>query len=70
MSDLVRVRLYTDQQTDEDKWNKNMMMTRFNSIELPLYAIVSPDDKILETQSFTKDQAEFIEFINKGSGKK
>ena len=70
MSDLVRVRLYTDQQTEDDKWNKNMMMTRFNSIELPLYAIVSPDDKILETQSFTKDQAEFIEFINKGSGKK
>ena len=70
MDDLVLVRLYTDRKSDADNWNKEMMMSRFNSIELPLYAIVSPDDKILETQSFTKDQAEFIEFINKGSGKK
>lgn len=70
MDDLVRVRLYTDRKSDADNWNKDMMMKRFNSIELPLYAIVSPDDKILETQSFTKDQAEFVEFINKGSGKK
>ncbi|MBK9246606.1 MAG: thioredoxin family protein [Ignavibacteria bacterium] len=70
MDDLVRVRLYTDRKSDADNWNKDMMMKRFNSIELPLYAIVSPDDKILETQSFTRNQAEFIEFINKGSGKK
>lgn len=70
MNDLVLVRLYTDRKTDADNWNKEMMKTRYNTIELPLYAIVSPDDKILETQSFTKDQAEFIEFINKGSGKK
>lgn len=70
MDNLVRVRLYTDRKSDADNWNKEMMMSRFNSIELPLYAIVSPDDKILETQSFTRDQAEFIEFINKGSGKK
>jgi thiol:disulfide interchange protein DsbD len=67
MSDIVRVRLYTDRKSEDDMWNKNMMKTRFNSIELPLYAIVSPDDKILETKSFTKNQNEFVEFLKKGT---
>jgi len=66
MSDLVRVRLYTDRRSEADKWNKNMMMSRFNSIELPLYAIVSPDDKILNTQSFTRSETEFVDFIKQG----
>ncbi len=70
MSDLVRVRLYTDRKSEADKWNKNMMTSRFNSIELPLYAIISPDDKILETQSFTRDQSEFVDFIKKGTEQK
>ncbi|MBS1538956.1 MAG: thioredoxin family protein, partial [Bacteroidetes bacterium] len=70
MSDLVRVRLYTDRRSEADKWNKNMMMTRFNSIELPLYAIVSPNDNILGTQAFTKNEAEFVDFIKQGTQKK
>ncbi|MBI3260680.1 MAG: thioredoxin family protein, partial [Ignavibacteriae bacterium] len=70
MNNMVRVRLYTDRKSDADKWNKDMMMKRFNSIELPLYAIVDPNDKILETQSFTKNQMEFIDFLKKGSEQK
>ena len=70
MNNMVRVRLYTDRKSEADKWNKDMMMKRFNSIELPLYAIVDPNDKILETQSFTKNQAEFIDFLKKGTEQK
>jgi thiol:disulfide interchange protein len=70
LNSMVCVRLYTDRNNDVDRWNKNMMTTRYNCIELPLYSIVSPNDEIIDTHLFTRNQAEFIEFINKGSGKK
>lgn len=65
MDKMVKVRLYTDRRTEPYTTNKTMMQTRFQTIELPLYAIVSSDDRVIDTQAFTKDEQEFLEFLNK-----
>jgi thiol:disulfide interchange protein DsbD len=66
MSNFVKVRLYTDRKQEPYLSNKAMQMSRFNSIELPLYAIVTPDEQMLATKSFTRNENEFVEFLKKG----
>ncbi len=65
MDKMVKVRLYTDRRTEPYATNKAMMQTRFETLELPLYVILSPDDKVLDTQAFTKNESEFVEFLSK-----
>lgn len=65
MDKMVKVRLYTDRRTEPYTTNKTMMQTRFQTIELPLYAIISSDDRVIDTQAFTKSEQEFLEFLNK-----
>ncbi|GAB1430568.1 thioredoxin family protein [Ignavibacteria bacterium] len=68
MDKMVKVRLYTDRRTEPYTSNKSMMQTRFQTIELPLYAVISPDDHVLDTQTFTRSETEFVEFLNKAFG--
>ncbi len=62
----VKVKLFTDRPQEPYKSNKKMQMQRFNSIELPLYVILTPDEKLIATKAFTRDEQEFIEFLQKG----
>jgi thiol:disulfide interchange protein DsbD len=68
MDNMIKVRLYTDRRTEPYTTNKAMMQTRFQTIELPLYAIISSDDRVIDTQTFTKNEQEFLEFLNKAFG--
>ncbi len=57
-----RAELYTDEQI-----NKEIQLRLFNSVALPLYAIIDPNgEKIIAIIEFTQDADEFIAFLNKG----
>lgn len=47
--------------------NEKLQIERFNTVALPLYAVISPDDKILARfEGLTKDPVEFAAFLEKG----
>jgi len=61
---FVLARLYTDKGTPLDDSNRNMAEQRFNTIALPYYVIVSPDDKPLGSfPGFTRDVESFKSFL-------
>lgn len=64
--DFVLARLYTDDGSPLNDSNQFMEESRFNTIALPFYAIISPDDKPLGTfPGYTRDHMSFISFLNK-----
>lgn len=64
--DFVLARLYTDDGSPLNDSNQFMEESRFNTIALPFYAIISPDDKPLGTfPGYTRDHMSFIGFLNK-----
>ena len=66
---MVRVRLYTDDLDNPARTERNQKMqeARFNTVALPFYAILSPEDKVLATfPGFTKDVEEFLGFLKTG----
>ena len=61
---FVLARLYTDNGTPLNDSNRDMEENRFNTIALPFYVIVSPDDKPLATfPGFTRDADAFKNFL-------
>ncbi len=65
LSEMVTVRLFTDRKEEPYISNKEMQMQRFNSIDLPLYVIQTPDEKVIATKAFTRDVNEFVSFLQK-----
>jgi thiol:disulfide interchange protein len=72
LSNYVLVRLYTDKQNpDEERIrsekNMDLQQSRFNSVALPLYAIITPDDKDVGQFEGMADKTEdFVAFLNSG----
>ena len=63
--DFVLARLYTDDGSPLNDSNSSMEDTRFHTIALPFYAIISPDDKPLNTfPGYTPDGDSFKAFLN------
>ena len=67
LKEMVLVKLYTDRKNPEEEANKKMQMDRYNSVALPLYVILTPDEELIESIEFTRDENEFIEFLKKGT---
>ena len=72
MDKYVLVRLFTDRRSvPEDAENKRIQESRFQSTLLPLYVLLTPDDKVLGTSTYTSNVDEFTEFLKVGlNGKK
>lgn len=66
MGQMVKVKLYTDRREEPYSSNKKMQQERFNSIELPLYVILTPNEEFIATKTFTRNEVEFVEFLRKG----
>lgn len=66
MDQMIKVRLYTDRREEPYTTNKNMQQSRFGSIELPLYVVMKPNEEVVGTKAFTRNEAEFTEFLKKG----
>jgi thiol:disulfide interchange protein DsbD len=69
---FVLAELFTDRETSEhqaeDEKNAERQSRQFGSAALPLYAIISPDEKTLAVfPSLTRDKQEFISFLQRGS---
>jgi thiol:disulfide interchange protein len=61
---FVLARLYTDNGTALNDTNRDIEENRFNTIALPYYVIVSPDDKPLATfPGFTRNAEDFKNFL-------
>lgn len=65
LSDMILVKLFTDRRQEPYLSNKQFQQERFNSIELPLYVLYTPDEELLATKAFTRDKQEFIDFLKK-----
>jgi thiol:disulfide interchange protein len=62
--DFVLVQLWTDLPTEQSRANQVMQQQRFGTVALPYYAVITPDDKILDTfEGFTRDAEEFKRFL-------
>ena len=66
MNQYVLVRLYTDRREESNRRNRQMQLDRFNTIDLPFYALFSPDDKEVGQSVFTRDVDKFKGFLKKG----
>jgi thiol:disulfide interchange protein DsbD len=71
---FVLAELFTDRETpahrEEDEKNAERQSRQFGSAALPLYAIISPDEKPLAVfPSLTRDKQEFISFLQRGAGR-
>ena len=67
---FILARLYTDNGTPLNDSNRTMEESRFNTIALPYYVIVSPDDKPLGSfPGFTRDAESFKTFLKEQGGK-
>ncbi len=67
LENMILLRLYTDRRNEPYQSNKNFQKNRFNSIELPLYVIYTPEEKLIGTKAFTRDVSEFMGFLKKGA---
>ncbi|MGA1249973.1 MAG: cytochrome c biogenesis protein CcdA [Candidatus Kapaibacteriota bacterium] len=65
MGKMIKVRLYTDRNRPEDKANERMMQEQYQSAELPLYVILTPDGKAIDQTGYTPDTEKFQNFLKK-----
>jgi thiol:disulfide interchange protein DsbD len=64
---FVLVRLYTDGGEPVHEQNMELEQERYQTVALPFYAIVAPDDTTIATfPGLTRNSQEFIEFLKKG----
>ena len=62
-NDFVLVQLYTDGGKDYQRWQK-MQIQRFQTVALPFYAILTPQNQVVATTAgLTSDAKEFLDFL-------
>ncbi len=65
--DYVLVRLYTDGGEPEHDRNRELEQERFQTIALPFYALLSPEDEVIATfPGLTRNRQEFVDFLAEG----
>ncbi len=66
---FVTVRLYTDKEDPQSQRYADMQLKRFNQTTLPLYVILSPDEKEIGQSSYTDNVSKFISFLQSGQSR-
>jgi len=65
---FVLAELFTDRETPEDEKNGELQAQKFETVALPLYAVVDPSGKILTSfPGLTRDKQFFVGFLQKGA---
>jgi thiol:disulfide interchange protein DsbD len=68
LNDLVLVELYTDGTDAASEKNQKLQETRFQTVAIPFYAVLSADDQVLASfAGLTKNADEFLAFLKTGS---
>lgn len=61
---FVLVELYTDGTDAASRENQRLQQSRFQTVAIPYYAVLSPEEKVLATfAGLTRDPAEFLAFL-------
>ncbi len=72
VSDLMRnyvlLRLYTDRPDSVNRWNRKLQISQYNTIELPYYALITPEGKTISARGWTRNADEFVTFLKRGLG--
>jgi thiol:disulfide interchange protein len=63
---MVKVKMVTDINKEPYISNQKFQQNKFQKIDLPFYAIMSSDDNVIATTSFTSSLDEFVKFLEKG----
>jgi len=67
MKDFVLVELYTDGADEASKQNQALEESKFATVAIPYYAIMTPDEKVVaKFPSLTRDPSEFLAFLKVG----
>lgn len=70
LENFVLAELYTDRETLEDEKNSQLQADKFQTVALPLYAIIDSDGTILaKFPGLTRDKQEFLAFLKRGAGR-
>jgi thiol:disulfide interchange protein DsbD len=63
-SNYVLVKAFTDRNTPADRTNQELMKKLTGKVTLPIYVIVSPEEKVLKIfEGSTRDAGEFVTFL-------
>jgi thiol:disulfide interchange protein DsbD len=66
MKNFILVELYTDGTDSESEANQKLQLAKFNTVAIPFYAILDPDEKVLATfPGSTSNASEYLAFLNK-----
>jgi len=70
MKEYVRVKLYTDgggSEAESNQRNRELRNKRFQTVALPFYVILTPDDEFVDSfPGYTPDAKPFIDFLKNG----
>jgi thiol:disulfide interchange protein len=67
MKQFVLLELYTDGSDSAAEENQKVQDTKFQTIAIPYYAIIDPDEKVVASYpGLTKDPQEYLAFLKKG----
>jgi hypothetical protein len=65
---FVLVELYTDGTDAASEQNQNLQQTKFGTVAIPHYAILTPDENIVASfAGLTRNSEEFLRFLNSGT---
>jgi thiol:disulfide interchange protein len=68
LGNFVLLELYTDGTDDASRQNQDMQLSRFQTVAIPFYAILDPNETVVATfPGLTKDTGEFLGFLKKSA---
>ncbi|MFB3828460.1 MAG: cytochrome c biogenesis protein CcdA [Bryobacteraceae bacterium] len=68
LKNFVLVELYTDGADAASEANQQLQESRFATVAIPYYAIMTPDDKVVASfPGLTRDPREYLAFLQKGA---
>jgi len=66
---FVLLELYTDGTDAHSQQNQQLQETRFRTVAIPYYAILSPEETVLATfAGLTRDPGRFLQFLRAAGG--
>ncbi len=68
LNNYILVRLYTDRDSPQDEKNKAFQEKLTNSVALPTYVAISPDNRVLGVRQGLQEEKKFVEFLKKPEG--
>jgi thiol:disulfide interchange protein DsbD len=63
LKEFVLVELYTDGTDAASEENQKLQESKFQTVSLPYYAILDPDERVIATYAYTRSAKDFLAFL-------